>query len=149
MTNIQLFGVLVGSLSLIISFIYFRGKRWHKFNFIFSLAVGSLILVISLKPDFLNFMKNLFSLQDGRGGRMFGILIVSIVFLYFMFLYLKTKYDNVKENFDLTPGGIIEHLKLRRPIYKRSASYGHFGRDEEGFTWEEIDKAEELKKSVK
>jgi S-adenosylmethionine synthetase len=55
----------------------------------------------------------------------------------------------VRENFDLTPAGIIEKLKLRRPIYKRTAAYGHFGRDEEGFTWEEIDMADVLKKKVK
>ncbi|MDP8299380.1 MAG: methionine adenosyltransferase domain-containing protein, partial [Candidatus Tantalella remota] len=51
----------------------------------------------------------------------------------------------VRENFDLTPGGIIETLKLRRPIYRRTAAYGHFGRDEEGFTWEETDKADVFK----
>jgi len=55
----------------------------------------------------------------------------------------------IRESFDLTPSGIIEHLKLRRPIYQRTAAYGHFGRDEEGFTWEEIDMAGELKKKAK
>lgn len=54
----------------------------------------------------------------------------------------------VSENFDLTPGGIIEKLKLRRPIYKQTAAYGHFGRNEEGFTWEEIDMADVLKKAA-
>ncbi|MFH1791466.1 MAG: methionine adenosyltransferase [Candidatus Omnitrophota bacterium] len=52
----------------------------------------------------------------------------------------------VRENFDLTPKGIINHLKLRRPIYRKTAAYGHFGRENEGFPWEEIDKAEALKK---
>ncbi|MFA6636176.1 MAG: methionine adenosyltransferase [Candidatus Omnitrophota bacterium] len=55
----------------------------------------------------------------------------------------------IKKNFDLTPAGIIEKLKLRRPIYRKTASYGHFGRDEEGFTWEEVDMADILKKSAK
>jgi len=55
----------------------------------------------------------------------------------------------VRENFDLTPGSIIKHLKLRRPIYKKTAAYGHFGRNEEGFTWEEMDRADVLKKKVK
>ena len=55
----------------------------------------------------------------------------------------------VRENFDLTPYGILETLKLRRPIYKNTAAYGHFGRNEEGFTWEEIDMAKVLKKKVK
>jgi S-adenosylmethionine synthetase len=51
----------------------------------------------------------------------------------------------VRKNFELTPRGIIEELKLRRPIYKATAAYGHFGRDEDGFTWERADKAETLR----
>ena len=52
----------------------------------------------------------------------------------------------MREHFDLTPAGIIKMLDLRRPIYKRTAAYGHFGREEEGFPWEKTDKAEELRK---
>lgn len=55
----------------------------------------------------------------------------------------------IRENFNLTPGGIIEKLKLRRPIYRQTAAYGHFGRSEEGFTWEETDMADVLKKKAK
>lgn len=51
----------------------------------------------------------------------------------------------VRNNFELTPRGIIESLNLRRPIYKATAAYGHFGRNEEGFTWEKADKAEALR----
>ena len=51
----------------------------------------------------------------------------------------------VEKHFDLRPAGIIKALDLRRPIYKQTAAYGHFGREEEGFTWERTDKAEELK----
>ncbi|RME32060.1 methionine adenosyltransferase, partial [Candidatus Woesearchaeota archaeon] len=54
----------------------------------------------------------------------------------------------VAEHFDLTPKGIIEHLRLKRPIYLKTAAYGHFGRDEPDFTWELVDKAEELKKAA-
>ena len=54
----------------------------------------------------------------------------------------------VTENFDLTPAGIIEMLQLRRPIYKATAVYGHFGREEPGFTWEKTDRAEELRKQA-
>jgi len=54
----------------------------------------------------------------------------------------------VGKHFDLTPAGIIERLDLRRPIYKRTAAYGHFGREEEGFTWELTDFAEILKDEV-
>jgi S-adenosylmethionine synthetase len=54
----------------------------------------------------------------------------------------------VRKNFELTPRGIIEELKLRRPIYKATAAYGHFGRDEHGFSWERTDKAETLRAAV-
>ena len=51
----------------------------------------------------------------------------------------------IRENFQLTPRGIIESLNLRRPIYKKTASYGHFGRNEPEFTWEHTDKADKLR----
>jgi S-adenosylmethionine synthetase len=49
----------------------------------------------------------------------------------------------IRQAFDLTPGGIIKRLDLRRPIYRRTAAYGHFGRNEEGFTWEDTAAAAE------
>ena len=51
----------------------------------------------------------------------------------------------VNAHFDLTPVGIIEGLKLRQPIYQNTAAYGHFGREEPGFTWEETDYVEKLR----
>ncbi len=54
----------------------------------------------------------------------------------------------VRDNFELTPRGIIQDLNLRRPIYKATAAYGHFGRNEDGFTWEKTDKAETLRASA-
>jgi S-adenosylmethionine synthetase len=53
--------------------------------------------------------------------------------------------DLVRENFTLTPRGIIETLDLRRPIYKKTAAFGHFGRTEPEFTWERTDKASALR----
>ncbi|HXV13028.1 MAG TPA: methionine adenosyltransferase [Candidatus Krumholzibacteria bacterium] len=52
----------------------------------------------------------------------------------------------VRETFDLTPKGIIERLKLRRGIYRKTAAYGHFGRDDKEFTWEHTDFVDELKR---
>jgi len=54
----------------------------------------------------------------------------------------------VREQFRLTPLGIIEYLKLRRPIYRKTASGGHFGRDDADFTWEATNKAADLKKAA-
>jgi len=55
----------------------------------------------------------------------------------------------IKKNFDLRPEAIIRHLNLRRPIFRKTASYGHFGREDEDFTWEKTDKAEILKEQAK
>ena len=52
----------------------------------------------------------------------------------------------VRENFDLRPAGIIRMLDLRRPIYKQTAAYGHFGRNDLDLPWEKLDKADALKK---
>jgi len=56
--------------------------------------------------------------------------------------------DLVRENFPLTPRGIIEGLKLRRPIYRKTAAYGHFGRSDKDFTWEATDKAAVLRSAA-
>ena len=56
--------------------------------------------------------------------------------------------DAVREVFDLRPGAILQDLDLRRPIYQKTAAYGHFGRDDHDFTWERVDKAKELRKAA-
>jgi S-adenosylmethionine synthetase len=51
----------------------------------------------------------------------------------------------VREHFDLRPAAILRDLELRRPIYAKTAAYGHFGRDDHDFTWERTDKADALR----
>ena len=53
--------------------------------------------------------------------------------------------DLIQEHFDLRPGAIIRDLDLRRPIYRQTAAYGHFGRDDIALPWENVDRAEELR----
>jgi len=57
--------------------------------------------------------------------------------------------DLVRKNFALTPKGIIEWLNLRRPIFQKTAAYGHYGRNDPDFTWEKTDKAEALREGAK
>jgi S-adenosylmethionine synthetase len=54
----------------------------------------------------------------------------------------------VRRHFDFTPAGIIKHLNLRRPIYKKTAAYGHFGRSEPEFTWERTDRVKDLREDT-
>lgn len=55
----------------------------------------------------------------------------------------------VSKEIDMTPGGIIRRLRLRRPIYRKTASYGHFGRNDKDFTWEKLDLVDKLLKAIK
>ncbi|MBT4523009.1 MAG: methionine adenosyltransferase domain-containing protein, partial [Halieaceae bacterium] len=54
----------------------------------------------------------------------------------------------VKDNFELRPKGLVEMLDLKRPIYCKTAAYGHFGREDEDFTWEKTDKADLLRSAL-
>jgi S-adenosylmethionine synthetase len=54
----------------------------------------------------------------------------------------------VRDHFKMTPRGIMDSLNLRRPIFKKTAAYGHFGRNEPEFTWEKTDKAEALREAA-
>ena len=54
----------------------------------------------------------------------------------------------VEEIFDLRPAAIIRDLELRRPLYQRTAAYGHFGRSDQGFTWEQTSRADELRREL-
>lgn len=64
--------------------------------------------------------------------------------------FASSEYSNhqieavIRELFQLTPSGIIKMLELRQPIYSQTAAYGHFGRQEPGFTWERLDKVEAI-----
>jgi S-adenosylmethionine synthetase len=55
----------------------------------------------------------------------------------------------VSQVFDLTPLGIIDRLQLRRPVFRPTAAYGHFGREEEGFTWELVDMVDALQAAIR
>jgi len=54
----------------------------------------------------------------------------------------------IRDHFDLRPGAFREYLRLHRPIYQKTAAYGHFGRDDHDFTWEKTDKADELRQAA-
>ena len=56
--------------------------------------------------------------------------------------------EAIRKRYDLSPWGIIKHLNLQRPVYRRTAAYGHFGREEDGFTWELTDTARDLRELI-
>jgi chromosome partitioning protein len=75
-------------------------------------------------------------------------VIIPVQTQYYAMKGLNNLVKIIRKNFDMTPKGIVKTLNLRRPIYRKTAAYGHFGRTEPEFTWEKTDKAAKLKKDA-
>ena len=84
-----------------------------------------------------------------KSKNLHALLILKTVDLYSRNHFEKKKIlAAIEKVFDLSPGGIVRDLKLIRPIYKKTAAYGHFGREEPEFNWERKDRVEQLRKAV-
>ena len=70
------------------------------------------------------------------------------IYVYSVFASDDKIVELIKEHFDMRPAAIIRDLDLRRPIYRKTAAYGHFGRDDIDAPWERTDKAETLRKAA-
>lgn len=100
MSNLRLFGILAGVIGLCITFLVYRGPKWKKSNFIlFSLINLSLILV-SINPSIVNFVRDIFFRREGDLRRIISLLIISNIFLLFYFVYSKNKINDFDVKFD-------------------------------------------------
>lgn len=100
MSNLRLLGVVIGIVGFVITFLYYRGPKWHKFNF-FILSLFNLSLItVSIKPGTVDFLLKAFSLEEAVLGRIISLVIVSIIFLIFLTLYSKSKIERIRYNFD-------------------------------------------------
>lgn len=112
MTNLRLIGVAVGLLGLLLSFLYFRGHRWHKFNFVMSIVLSVSVAAVSIEPNSMNILRRVLSFEQGERGRLIGLLVTSTIFLYFLVLYTKSRADELRYKFDLMARSIaVEQLE--------------------------------------
>jgi hypothetical protein len=106
MSNLRLIGLVLGSAGMVLSFFYFRGKNWHKINFLLSFVICLSVFLVSLNPEFVNFLQRFLSFERSEFGRLLGLLVFSVLLLFFIVLYIKSRHDDLRYQFDLLVRGI-------------------------------------------
>ncbi len=101
MSNLRIISLVVGFISLLLSFAIFRGPRWRRSNFILFGILSLLLIGSSLNPNLLNTIMSILALKMEQRGRILVLLIFSNIFLWFILLYQKIKYDDLIYQFDV------------------------------------------------
>ncbi|MHA2219206.1 MAG: DUF2304 family protein [Candidatus Hodarchaeales archaeon] len=101
MSTLRIAGLIIGLIGFFITFIIYRGPKWKRINFIF-LGLFSLSLVlVSASPNVLNLIANILKLEREERGRILALLIGSNIILWFLLIYIKSKLDEYRYQFDL------------------------------------------------
>lgn len=100
MSNLRIFGIIIGIIGLCLSFIVFREKKWNRLNFILFAFFSLALLGVSINPDILNILQRLLSLDKAQRGRIIALLICSNIFLWFLVLYFGETLARQKIQFD-------------------------------------------------
>lgn len=96
----RIFGCIIGTLGLLATFLFYRGPKWKRPNFVFFSVFNLALIVITINPDSVNFLRDLLSLQASQHGRLIALLIISNIFLFFFLFYTKSKVENHRLQFD-------------------------------------------------
>lgn len=96
MSNIRLIGIALGIATLSFAFVYFRGPRWHKFNFVLAFLIGGALLIVAVEPDSANAIRDILNVGDFEYGRLLAVLVISNIATLLIALYAKSRADTVK-----------------------------------------------------
>ena len=121
MSGLRLIGLIIGVVGLIFTFLIYRGPKWKRLNFLFFSFFNLSLIVITINPNVVNFLRDLLSLQKYQYGRILALLIVTNVILMFFLLYTASKLENFRLQFDqlvrkLGLGFLESASKTLRPI---------------------------------
>jgi len=100
MSNLRLLGLAFGIIGLISTFLIYRGPKWNRFNFIFLSLFNLSLIVVTINPDSINFLRDLLALQEHQRGRLLALLILSNIFLMFFSFYSRSRIENLRLQFD-------------------------------------------------
>ena len=98
---LRIVGLIVGIIGFILAFKVYRGPKWNRFNFLLFGIISFSFILISIKPDILNFLTSMLSLEQEQRGRVLTLLIFSNIILWFAFLNFKTRLDEYNHKFDI------------------------------------------------
>ena len=100
MSGLRFAGLIIGIIGLISTFLFYRGPKWKRFNFIFFSFFNLSIIAITINPNVVNFLRDLLSLQKYQYGRIIALLIISNISLMFFSIYNLSKVENFRLQFD-------------------------------------------------
>ncbi len=100
MSNLRFFGVIAGLIGIILTFAWYRGPRWRKGTFLMFFSINLIVVIVSLRPDAVNILRDVLAMKEYAYGRLFALLITSNLFLLMMAFYLKIKQDVFSYQFD-------------------------------------------------
>lgn len=111
MSNLRIIGLIIGIVGLITTFLFFRGTKWKKTGFILFSAINLCLIIVSINPESINFLRDMLYLQSEQHGRLIALLIIANIFLLFLTAYTKVKLENLKIQFDM----LIRRLAVKSP----------------------------------
>ena len=117
MSTLRILGLVIGIIGLFLTLEIYRGVKWKKTNFLFFSFSSIVLIIISINPDILNLIVGIFALEKAQYGRIIFLLIFSTIFLWFLNLSLKSKFDDYKNNFDLLIRSLGQENAIRKSIY--------------------------------
>jgi hypothetical protein len=100
MSGLRLVGLIVGITGLIATFLFYRGPKWKRFNFVFFSIFNISLIAVTVNPNVVNFLRDLLSLQEYQYGRILALLIISNLILVFFSFYSISKVENFRLQFD-------------------------------------------------
>lgn len=100
MSNLRIAGFIIGAIGLIATFIIYRGPKWKRANFLLFTLFNLSIVIISLNPDVVNFIRDMMALKASQRGRIIALLIISSIFLFLYSIYTNSKMDKYQLQFD-------------------------------------------------
>jgi len=100
MSNLRIIGLIIGIIGLLLTFLICRGPKWRKSTFLFFSIFNLCLIIITVNPNVVNFVRDLLALQAYQYGRLFALLIISIIFLMLFSFYTESKVENIRLQFD-------------------------------------------------
>ncbi|MBW1796397.1 MAG: DUF2304 domain-containing protein [Deltaproteobacteria bacterium] len=95
MSNLRIVGLVIGVIGLLSTFLIYRGPKWKRSNFVLFSLFSLGLIIITINPDVVNFLRDALSLQEYQYGRLIALLIISNIFLLFFSFYIKSKLENI------------------------------------------------------
>lgn len=100
MSNLRIVGLLIGIIGFLSTFLIYRGPKWKRSNFALFSLFSLCLIIVTINPNVVNFLRDALSLQEYQYGRLIALLIISNIFLLFFSLYTKFKVENIRLQFD-------------------------------------------------